>query len=115
MSPDQNLPFDAEAKPPIFEDAIASDDPNRNAFPAETTISGTEIAVDEGVDLGADEMPDPDERDDLEGPDVLEENDGTMTHPSFGAGVPLHLGMGTGAGSDEDEDAPRATSDQDII
>ncbi len=72
-------------------------------IPTGPVPSGTEAALASGSEVGEEfesAIP-PDERDDLEGPDVLSEDDGTLTHPSFGAGVPLNLGMGTGAGSDE--------------
>lgn len=104
MPPDPNRPFDPETVPPLFDDALESSDPNRNAFPAESTMSGTEIALEAGVDVGTESPIDPDDRADLEGPDVLPEDDGTLTHPSFGGGVRLNTGMGTGAGADEDSD-----------
>lgn len=137
--------YDPEAQPPIYDDAIAADassgattsasqphgvdtgaapDPNHTAFPSHLTTSATEVAVENGIDVGADDVvtdgagtqdaTDPDERTDLEGPDVLPEDDGTLTHPSFGAGVPLHLGMGTGAGEEDvDTSAPLYEPDDD--
>ena len=121
MPPDPNRPqdpgqsYDPDAKPPLFNDALetnAENDPNQNAFPAETTMSGTELAVDAGLDVGTDSPVDPDDRTDLEGPDVLPEDDGTLTHPSFGGGVRLNTGMGTGAGADEaDEDSDPVLTD----
>ena len=97
-------PYDPEPQPPIYDDSLSREG-GATTPPPHTTVSGTEAAQDAGVDVGEGTMVDidPDERTDLEGPDELPENDGTVTHPSFGAGVPLYLGMGTGAGSDESE------------
>ncbi|RYG66779.1 hypothetical protein EON77_17125 [bacterium] len=116
MAPDPTPSFDPETKPPLFEDALDVDpqnDPNHNAFPAESTTSGTELAIENGIDVGTDSPVDPDDRTDLEGPDVLPEDDGTLTHPSFGGGVRLNTGMGTGAGEDEDAGEPLYTPESD--
>lgn len=99
-------PYDPEPQPPVFDDALARDPsaapvPPSGPVPPHTTTSGTEAAQAAGVEIGEASPVDPDERTDLEGPDVLDEDDGTLTHPSLGAGVGLNLGMGTGAGSEE--------------
>lgn len=111
-------PFDPEPEPPLYNDAIAADASAgvvTSGSAPHTTTSGTEAAQNAGLDVGtAESGVDPDQRTDLEGPDQLPEDDGTLTHPSFGAGVPLHLGMGTGAGEEDvDTSAPLYDPDED--
>lgn len=98
--------FEPEPQPPVFNDTLSNDVAGASGgVPPHTTTSGTEAAQAAGVDVGTgpeENTVDPDMRTDLEGPDQLPEDDGTLTHPSLGAGVGLNLGMGTGAGSDDE-------------